>query len=70
MALKVARAVALEEDSVKASVEEVDQALEVLGYLAAPVVVVGVEAVVSDSAVQVAAALVAAWAEVSEEAQA
>lgn len=61
---------ALEEDSVKASVEEVDQALEVLGYLAAPVVVVGVEAVVSDSAVQVAAALVAAWAEVSEEAQA
>lgn len=63
-------AVALEEDLVEASVEEVDRALEVLGYLAAPVAAVEVEAVLWDLVVLVTADLEAALAEASEEAKA
>lgn len=68
--MEVHLAVALEEDLVEASVEEVDRALEVLGYLAAPVAAVEVEAVLWDLVVLVTADLEAAWAEVSEEAKA
>lgn len=65
-ALEAALAVALKEDMVEASAEEEDRVLEVVDYMAPVVVRVEVEAVVSGRVVQVAAALIAACAEVSE----
>lgn len=64
---EAALAVALKEDMVEASAEEEDRVLEVVDYMAPSVVQVEVVAVVSVGVVQVAAALKAACAEVSEE---
>lgn len=57
---------ALGEDLVEASVQEVDLAQEVPDYLATPVAVVEVEMVSWVWVVQVTAALDAAWVEASE----
>lgn len=64
---EAALAVALKEDMVEASAEEEDRVLDEVDYMAPSVVQVEVVAVVSVRVVQVAAALKAACAEVSEE---